>query len=282
MPRGYRHFITALVGLTAAISLFWLVEDFSSISSRIENEAADRADEYQKDAQSYKQRRCLGLGLPEAEECQRKTDQTARENQRIELDLAAQRVTAWWTQIMGAAALVGMSLSVVGVWLVYTTFRETRRAAQIAQGNLESYQHAERGYVHIESGTYVPETALLYPFPTFSIGVHNPGRSGVRIKKIYGGWRENALAWQWSKDHEFNSIWPLYCKAGDTSMLSGPPIPQGKKEELTFFLGVIEYDTLGMVGRKTHLGFAMMEPVGGGTPFFVKLSSTIRGMPADT
>lgn len=53
----------------------------------------------------------------------------ARDKQREYEDLIAQQKSALWTMIMGIAALIGMAFSVVGIVLVWTTFRETRRAA---------------------------------------------------------------------------------------------------------------------------------------------------------
>ncbi len=143
MLRGNRGFVVALVGLTAAIAFYWFIGDLSSVSSGIQSEASDRANKYGEDAQSYKQRRCVGLAPAIAEDCQHQADQTARENQRVELDLAAQQMTAWWTQIMGVAALVGMALSAVGVWLVWTTFAETKAANEIARMDQRPWLHIE-------------------------------------------------------------------------------------------------------------------------------------------
>lgn len=48
---------------------------------------------------------------------------------------------------MGIAALIGMALSAVGIFLVYTTFNETRKANEIAadtaKRQLQAYIHPE-------------------------------------------------------------------------------------------------------------------------------------------
>ncbi|MGF7171522.1 hypothetical protein FHS91_003222 [Sphingobium xanthum] len=59
-----------------------------------------------------------------------------RANERDEQDLVAQKRSALWAYIMGAAAVIGMCLSVVGVYLVYTTFQATREANKIGQDAL--------------------------------------------------------------------------------------------------------------------------------------------------
>jgi hypothetical protein len=54
------------------------------------------------------------------------------DNRRNYADLVAQRSSALWAKIMGIAALIGMGLSLLGVVLVATTFRETRKANDLS------------------------------------------------------------------------------------------------------------------------------------------------------
>ena len=61
-----------------------------------------------------------------------KLDNDSRRNYA---DLVAQRSSALWAKIMGIAALIGMGLSLVGVALVWTTFRETRKANEISRAS---------------------------------------------------------------------------------------------------------------------------------------------------
>lgn len=56
----------------------------------------------------------------------------AEERQRNRDDLVAQQVTATWTKRMGVAAIGALFLSILGVGLIYTTFKETQRAANAA------------------------------------------------------------------------------------------------------------------------------------------------------
>jgi hypothetical protein len=65
-------------------------------------------------------------------DCVEETRQTESENTHNAEDLSAQKLSAWWAQVMTVAALIGMGLSAVGVFLVYTTFDETRKANKIA------------------------------------------------------------------------------------------------------------------------------------------------------
>jgi hypothetical protein len=68
-----------------------------------------------------------------------KQDNDSRRNYA---DLVAQRSSALWAKIMGIAALIGMGLSLVGVALVWTTFRETRKANEIASDTTEAENRA--------------------------------------------------------------------------------------------------------------------------------------------
>ena len=145
MLRGFRSIVTTLAGLAIVASALWaLVSDLSSVDSAYRHSASDASVEYQRNAQAYIKETCFtpaGLGKPD---CAPQAREAAREGQRKEQDLAAQNITAWWTKVMGIAALMGMALSAVGVWLVKTTFDETREANSIARD-------AQRAWITIES-----------------------------------------------------------------------------------------------------------------------------------
>lgn len=66
------------------------------------------------------------------------------ERQRGRDDLVAQQASAFWTRVMGIVAIFALTLSTAGVWLIYTTFRETRRAASSAQRTYEAFVNVER------------------------------------------------------------------------------------------------------------------------------------------
>lgn len=133
MHRGARGVVYALIGLaTAGLLIWWLVVDLSMVDQAYQHSAADKSDYYRYYADEQIRKNCLtSPGLYEPD-CAEQAREAAREAQRREQDLAAQNVTAWWTKIMGIAAIIGMALSGVGVVLVWTTFRETKRTNRIA------------------------------------------------------------------------------------------------------------------------------------------------------
>lgn len=138
MFRGYRNIIATVAGLAiVASAIFLLIRDLSTVDSAYRHSAANASIKYQADANSNIKERCLSATAFAEEDCTAKAYEAAREGQRKEQDLAAQNITAWWTKVMGIAALIGMALSAVGVWLVKTTFDETRKANEIAKMAIE-------------------------------------------------------------------------------------------------------------------------------------------------
>lgn len=100
-----------------------------------------------------------------------KQDNDSRRNYA---DLVAQRSSALWAKIMGIAALIGMGLSGVGVILVWITFRETRKANDIA-GDIGFKQL--RAYVTVENAIQsdVSFTGDNNGFLPVCLTLHNSG-----------------------------------------------------------------------------------------------------------
>lgn len=75
---------------------------------------------------------CVGIAAPEKAKCVYEARDQEREYRYNQRDLVAQRRSALWAYVMAVAAVIGMALSALGVWLVKTTFDETRRSNEIA------------------------------------------------------------------------------------------------------------------------------------------------------
>lgn len=131
LKRNWRAILT-IVGITALT--FAAIGLFSALtwhSTALENEATNRSNIHRQYAHDRIEWVCPTLISPP--DCIAEANQATRENEREEQDLAAQKITAWWTKVMGIAALIGMALSAVGVWLVKTTFDETRKSNEITK-----------------------------------------------------------------------------------------------------------------------------------------------------
>ena len=131
MLRGYRSIVTTLAGLAIVGAALWaLIADLSSVDSAYSHAAADASVEYERNAQADIKESCFSPSGLRKVDCAAKAREAAREGQRKEQDLAAQNITAWWTKVMGIAALIGMALSAVGVWFVKRTLDATLEAVK--------------------------------------------------------------------------------------------------------------------------------------------------------
>lgn len=130
MRRG-RDFATgAVLALFIAAGLWFVVSDFNSVGQWYQENADQRSQEYARHAED-EIADCARLALAEQVECRSKAEESKRVSQHDEQDLAAQKITAWWTSVMGGAAVAGMLISVIGVFLVWGTFNETKRQVRL-------------------------------------------------------------------------------------------------------------------------------------------------------
>jgi hypothetical protein len=101
-------------------------------SAKYEQQAKDKISEYTEYTRDKVTQACAGGDKLENIKCVTEAFEAKREYEYNQSDLVAQRQSALWAYIMAAAAVFGIALSAVGVFLVYTTFHETRKANQIA------------------------------------------------------------------------------------------------------------------------------------------------------
>lgn len=109
----------------------------------------------------------------------------AEERQRGRDDLVAQQDTAFWTRVMGMVAVLAVFLSTIGIWLIYITFRETRRAADSAQNTYRALTDLERARViaHTSRVLWNPPYIMAV-----SINLTNIGRSTAMISTAHCGY----------------------------------------------------------------------------------------------
>lgn len=244
MFRGYRSAIATLAGLAiVAISLFFLISDLSTVDSAYRHSAADASIKYKGDADAYVKERCVtSAGLRE-DDCAPKADEAAREGQRKEQDLAAQNITAWWTKVMGVAALIGMALSAVGVWLVKTTFDETRKANEIAAKFQRAVIVPKLNIVDSSERTYV-----------CSVEAENVGASpavDVYVSAIVS----QQIPQHPDNNSDFGGRWVV--KPGESQFLAAFHSDDGS-EDGKFVFGSIRYKTLLGSTHYTHFCFQIM------------------------
>jgi hypothetical protein len=155
MPRGYRgkRFTPKLI-TTLFVTLFVTTLGLGAIVRGVleqveyERRSYDRSAQYTADTYGPAYDACIRLPLESQPNCVANASGEYRENERKEQDLIAQQTTAVWTFLMGLAAIVGVAMSALGVYLVWTTFRETRKSNEIAR---ESMERQLRAYLCFES-----------------------------------------------------------------------------------------------------------------------------------
>lgn len=138
-------FVAAIVGIIT-VEVAWLEQ------RDLYDQAARNAAYY---AENAKNNIAVNCGVEAPANCAQQINDAARKEQREEYDLYSQRAVALWTAVMGGMAVLGVALSAVGVYLIWTTFRETRSTAKaaldanlisdrIAQAELRPYLFVDR------------------------------------------------------------------------------------------------------------------------------------------
>ena len=129
-----------------------------SKSAEYQREADYHAADQAKDTYDYVERRCITMTPLDKANCLTEATDKRRAYKRDEQDLVAQRQSALWAYIMGAAAVVGVGLSAVGVLLVYTTFAETKESNVIARMDaVRASADAETSVQHAQDALLVAE-----------------------------------------------------------------------------------------------------------------------------
>ena len=127
---GKRAVGLLLAGLLACVIGLIAINLNGSLQKLNDLEANYRAEQYAENARVDIQRKCTNIpARPERAGCVNETKEPYRVAERAERDLQAQQTMAIWTRAMGQAAIIGMVVGIVGLVLIFTTFKETRRAA---------------------------------------------------------------------------------------------------------------------------------------------------------
>ncbi|MCA0434779.1 MAG: hypothetical protein LCH46_16165 [Proteobacteria bacterium] len=127
-------------------------------TSKYEEQAKQKYEHYASQAYGPERDACFKLSLLSQRNCIAEAERKAREYERGEQDLVAQRVTAIWTSIMGTAAVVGILFSLLGVYLVFTTFQATKAGNKITE---DVGQAQARAYLLFGSAEYSRDGDLL-------------------------------------------------------------------------------------------------------------------------
>ena len=158
MPRGdWSKRLTPKLVAAFVVVLMAILVGFGGVvrglveQTEYERRAYESSQKYTADTYGPAYDACVGLAGDGQSDCIAKANNEWRENERKEQDLVAQQTTAIWTFLMGLAAIVGVTLSALGIYLVWTTFRETRDANNIAK--MTAYRQL-RPYVYFDHASF--------------------------------------------------------------------------------------------------------------------------------
>lgn len=153
--------------------------------SRHSKTASDHAEQYRRDADNRIRQTCISLAGQAKADCVSVAQEAASEGQRKEYDLYSQRSMAIWTIVMGYAAIFGVCLSGIGVYLIWTTFEATRRAADASTETLRAMKRFESPVMAV-SFAKAPHVVIENDIKhvVFTIKVSNFGRTSAVFQSV--------------------------------------------------------------------------------------------------
>lgn len=171
-----RYWMVLVAGAIAAWAAYALINPAVHLERAYERQADADTAYYAEKAQSQYAWDCVGIAATAHYKCRYDKAQAAREGQHDANDLKAQLVSAIWTRQMGLAAIIGVAVSIVGVILVWITFRATREANAISR---ETMQRQLRAYLDFDGVSWVwPKDGSSFdPPPGLSVRIKNYGHT---------------------------------------------------------------------------------------------------------
>lgn len=142
--------------------------------------------DYAEYTKSKKANGCVHAARADKIVCLNAASDAYREYRYNQRDLVAQKTSALWAFIMGAAAVIGMALSAVGVWLVRETFIATVGTNKITQKQLDDARLMARPIMDIAVRlATTPESWPPYShYLRMSIRITNRGNTEARDVSI--------------------------------------------------------------------------------------------------
>lgn len=180
------------VGFLAGLALAILVglslwRGASDLENQITLQAQKEAAQYADPARISVECKASSVAAPAQQDCISPESEAASEAERNTYDLEAQQTVAVWTRVMGKAAIIGMGVGIIGLFLIFTTFWETRKAAQTSRDTYEAF-------IALESPLIAPKITLDHVQGKSHFGIKieatNLGKTSCVVEKIYVSWTD--------------------------------------------------------------------------------------------
>lgn len=262
----FRRRVTAVVITAVAVGAFgiggYIYADAERLTLGYEQAAADKAEKYIEHARVQVQARCALVAPQDKRECVREEVQAARQGEHDEYDLQAQLVTSAWTRAMGMAALIAMVAGIIGVALVFITFRETKRAAQSATNTYQAF-------VNVERGRLIVAPLMVADCAEHIVSIHaritNIGKSGSTILGIRYAMLEG-VEFPSEFKAKITANLPLQPGGMDVTMIA--LFDTNKWRETQFVGGYVEYATTLGTTHKSYFLTMVAPRQGANSPGF--------------
>ena len=226
--------------LGAALFVAALTASGGYVQSGYYQQATNQSAKHQRWAKNEIRAGCPSFSNLSKMECTYQASQSAQENERAEYDLYAQRTSALWAAIMAFAALLGIGLSGVGVYLVWTTFRETIHATEIAKDSLNAMIDAERATLRMGEYAEIRKAHNRPHMRALTIRINNVGKSNGTIRSVIWIVADNA---EWPESFEHSTAPDLIVKKEDSGeiqqIIHAPPT-----DGSYFVMGSVKYETI--------------------------------------
>ena len=211
----------------------WLINKGLSLQRGYERETAIAANQAANRARVQMHDQCAPLPAQAKEKCADEIGDAYRDYRHETRDLEAQRTSALWTAFMGAAALLGMAVSIIGVGLVWITFNATRRGNEIAE---DTAKRQLRAYVCLRPVFIDRLVPSAGPGPdrfVVTLPVENAGQTPANRLLIQWAWRVVPDGGKIAADF-FEQTIAQHPVSGDREHCIGP----GQLKEMPFRLAI--------------------------------------------
>lgn len=180
------------VGFLAGLALAILVglslwQGASDLENQIALQTQKEAAQYTDPARISVECKTSSVTAPAKQDCISTESEAANEAERNTYDLEAQQTVAVWTRVMGKAAIIGMGVGIIGLFLIFTTFWETRKAAQTSRQTYDAFISLERPVIAPKANV-----EHIQGESRFGIGFEatNLGKTSCVIEKIFVSWTD--------------------------------------------------------------------------------------------
>jgi len=287
MPKGDRRgkhktrLIVAASVAAAALILALVAVGFVYQSGYYQY-AADQNRQYARDTEQKIGQACRGVVIDQRPKCLTEAHIEAAPEQRAyehdQADLIAQRKAALWAEMMGIAALLGMGLSIVGVALVYVTFKATREAAESSRDTLASYLAKERAILSAGRALFNHQTGNRHA-NGFKVKLTNIGASAAHIESVAWAYLSNGMN-VWPARITVTDYHPIVIAPGASEQTRHLGVVKFPSEPF-WLVGTVEYSTLATSRFQCHFCYKVMMQEGGGygPDSWVAEPDRVSGMP---